>query len=1779
MARAAEHIGVLRFGPLFSRFGNNAQLTALVSYTPGDDLSGAAFSRASAASYFDVNGVLTQAGSGVVRDAHYIAGLRTTLLEATATNTALWSNDFSQRTAWTLAGGSNGVGPGFSGNPAGPDGVFGSTSGLILNACTTLGTSVSYIQQAPAGQPTAAQTLSTWAKGHLGGEHMWLMSTADNSTYQRTAGVLTTSKFQRLSCTSGSLGGYNFRFGIDLRDSSQTVVSATTIDYLYGAQIEAGTVATSFIPTTTVAATRAADVLTIPWSATPVALSMYVKMIDQGITAQAASSDRVIASIGNGENRLTLLATSTGYALNYRVASTDHIVTDTASLAAFGDTIEFHITLTGAGVASISHTKNGGTETTPQSTSAIAFPAAWDSPNIELGSLGGAQQGGLALAALVIVGGVTTLLKTRSASRKAIASADTTPASIVMSPNTINLVVGGADTNVTSTVTNQSGGALSSAVTYTSDTPSVFTVGASTGVVHAVAQGVGVLTATVNGLTDTTAVSVQADTTPNAVTIAPTSAAITVGGADVTFVPTVTNLAGAVLPGAAVNWTSTAPGVATVSASGLCHAVSVGSATITAATTNGKTATAAVSVSANTVPNAVTVSPTTLSLTVGTNTGTLTATVTNSQGAVLSGAVVTWSSSPTSVATVDSTGLVTPVSAGSATITATTTNSHTATCAVTVVTPVATPTSIVMSPASLAIAVGGSDVTMTSVVSGASGVIPGAPVSYTSSSPSVATVNVTTGVVHAVAAGTTTITGTTSNGLTDTSACTISLIGGRNLIYPHARFRAIERWTTSTDTATANAFFSDIDGGSLTTHPNAISVQHYGLLTTSESNGENDFNGATWATPQDSPMVLFLKYADNYAAANGQNVEDYWLHCLAGQANCVSGIYNISAAGAISFYYLLPGGGPVSSYPFTVGQTVTLSGLTAGNGSYTVSSLQKFGITLNGWTAGALGPAGVNGHTKIGNVQTFGDGTLTKANRVQTFGWASWFLVCSFATAGARAMHAQRLADNAGDTNGVLIDNMASGANYNSLTVSQEYGVQQFDTNTPPQPKAAPQWLTDISNTLTGILAQPGGPKYLRINTASYTFTPDTTLARAAKGVHDESSLTLIPYDQTELNWVIARVNEGIDVEYSNGAVYTITNGVAAMTGFPGSYNAGNYASISDRGRMSIYAEYLMAVDATFTAADGSTQKHCIMDFTNGFSVGQGPLSALILPAYRVNIGQPTGAMTQLQRTDPAGQSIRTLTRTFSLDGGATASAFVVYNHNVNGQTNYGDTSLVSTTLPTPPAGKQWVMLQADGTLGSTPLTAITSRRAEGIIVVAVTAGVLASRSDAFVAQIGVNTRVLSEPYLSGRDTLFIPALATLGVRNYRDTTVGTNATGTTNMATVSRTTGAKLNLVTQPGAASYSDTSAVDFVTAGIDPTTLSRLEGPDEVNNTTYYGSTASAQVVNVTTWMNALKTYRDGHPSATVRALPIATPSVVTTATIPAVSWAAESTFGVAHPYPGTVAPGAPLSSAISAVASIWGGVGNLPVLATATGYDTSLGISTTAHGKYIPRLVAEYYRQGIAGTFLFELMDAGATTFGLVAADGTVKPGYTSLKNMIAILGESTWTPPATSAAGLKLSGGFYGLDSAASGTVDATMVASGSFDGIDSAKSPGLALASNANTVFGFDSTVGSFSALTPITPGRLVYTLTPAGGVTTIHDLLLQKSDGTFWLLLWNEVESFDVTTGDITNAAVSTSVAFTATRTVTKYTPSTGTTGTFVSTASAATVNVLDEIIILKIV
>ena len=272
-----------------------------------------------------------------------------------------------------------------------------------------------------------------------------------------------------------------------------------------------------------------------------------------------------------------------------------------------------------------------------------------------------------------------------------------------------------------------------------------------------------VATGSPGGVSDTAVVTVTVAPV-SAVSVAPTAATILVG-ATTQLQATTTDSIGNVLTGRTVTWASNNSAV-TVGGTGLATGAGTGSATITA-TSEGKSGTATITVT-NVPVATVTVAPTSANLQTG-QTVQLTATARDASGNVLSGRVITWSSSSLSVASVNGSGLVTGAGAGSATITATS-EGQSGTSGVTVTfVPVA---SVTVNPASASVQVG-QTVQLSATPRDANGnALPGRTVTWASTNTTVATVN-GQGLVTAKVVGSATITAT-SEGQSGSAAITVT---------------------------------------------------------------------------------------------------------------------------------------------------------------------------------------------------------------------------------------------------------------------------------------------------------------------------------------------------------------------------------------------------------------------------------------------------------------------------------------------------------------------------------------------------------------------------------------------------------------------------------------------------------------------------------------------------------------------------------------------------------------------------------------------------------------------------------------------------------------------------------------------------------------------------------------------------------------------------------------------------------------------------------------------
>jgi trimeric autotransporter adhesin len=244
-------------------------------------------------------------------------------------------------------------------------------------------------------------------------------------------------------------------------------------------------------------------------------------------------------------------------------------------------------------------------------------------------------------------------------------------ASIEVAPDGATLTAPGATQQFTAVARDASGAVVPGmAFVWTSAAPAVARVDAGTGLATAAAHGETTIAASAGGIAGIATLTVDLTALVASVVVAPDAAELTALGATQQFTAEARDASGAVVPGMAFVWTSSAPAVATVDAgTGLATANANGVTTLTA-TAGSVSATATLAVTQRVARVAVT--PDSATLTGQFVTLQFTAEAFDANDRLVTGVTFSWSSSDESVAKVDTTGLAISRGMGTATIQATT---------------------------------------------------------------------------------------------------------------------------------------------------------------------------------------------------------------------------------------------------------------------------------------------------------------------------------------------------------------------------------------------------------------------------------------------------------------------------------------------------------------------------------------------------------------------------------------------------------------------------------------------------------------------------------------------------------------------------------------------------------------------------------------------------------------------------------------------------------------------------------------------------------------------------------------------------------------------------------------------------------------------------------------------------------------------------------------------------------------------------------------------------
>jgi hypothetical protein len=288
----------------------------------------------------------------------------------------------------------------------------------------------------------------------------------------------------------------------------------------------------------------------------------------------------------------------------------------------------------------------------------------------------------------------------------------------------------------------------------------------------------------------------------------------------------------------------------------------------------------------------------------------------------------------------------------------------------------------------------------------------------------------------------------------------------------------------------------------------------------------------------------------------------------------------------------------------------------------------------------------------------------------------------------------------------------------------------------------------------------------------------------------------------------------------------------------------------------------------------------------------------------------------------------------------------------------------------------------------------------------------VAKPADSFVDSIGVNLHLHYLDTSYGHFDVIKAKLTELGVRHARDGAQITATDANYDKLVYGRMRqladhGIRFDLIVDPRAITPLTADKLTHI-AELGGPALESLEGPNEYD------------ISGNKDWARDLRAYQAdlynlSKAENATRHLAILGPSLVKPESREKLgNLSADMDYANVHCYPGGKDPVTHLDQELAMSKEV---NGTRAIFPTETGYHTAThgstghpGVSETAAGKYVPRLFLEYFNHGFSRSYLYEFADEKPDpdrkdpeqSFGLIRADGSEKPAYDSLKNLIALL---------------------------------------------------------------------------------------------------------------------------------------------------------------------------------
>lgn len=319
------------------------------------------------------------------------------------------------------------------------------------------------------------------------------------------------------------------------------------------------------------------------------------------------------------------------------------------------------------------------------------------------------------------------------------------------------------------------------------------------------------------------------------------------------------------------------------------------------------------------------------------------------------------------------------------------------------------------------------------------------------------------------------------------------------------------------------------------------------------------------------------------------------------------------------------------------------------------------------------------------------------------------------------------------------------------------------------------------------------------------------------------------------------------------------------------------------------------------------------------------------------------------------------------------------------------------------------------------------------------------ARAEDFVSSIGVNVHLsyLDLVYGSGFRSIIIPRVRELGVRHLRDG--GTTLPNEDWMLEVygrwrelADSTGARYTIIMSPRRSAtgpgsdYADLSHVLELRNRIGASRIAAWEGLNEHDL-----SGRPNFATEVRTLQQALYTVVKLDPQLAATT-PVLGPTLADVRKASAVGDLSRyMDQGAIHPYDGGQVPTTNLAAHATGIQPI---TGSRPLVATEVGYHTAASavnpwhwaLNESAQAKYTLRQFLELWNAGVSRSFAYELIDEGLNpsdmehNFGLLRNDGSRKPAFIALRNLIALLGDRAAGAFAPHPLVVRLSGDTAGV---------------------------------------------------------------------------------------------------------------------------------------------------------